>query len=180
MKGANCLVLPTHFKKNMPNKIPEALITDGMGVTWPFFTMENSIHDMIRELINVHGLSWALPAKLRICTFSISEAAIREFISLKDDRLVNEIEIIIDHTARKNKLDMLLFANENTKVFLADVHAKVIVIEAGNQIVIMTSANMNTIKRYEAGIISINSAITAYFIEQLEELKQLSIPFTIE
>jgi len=161
-------------------KIPAGTITDGRGVTWPFFTMEESIHDKIRELINLHGLSWALPATLRICTFSISESAIREFISLKDDNLVNEIEIIIDHTARKNKLDMLLFANENTKVFLADVHAKVIVIEAGNRIVIMTSANMNTIKRFEAGIISMNSAITAYFIQQLEELREISIPFTIE
>ncbi len=164
----------------MQFEIPEGAIKDGQGVIWPFFTMEENIHDMIRELINLHGLSWAMPAKLRICTFSISESAIREFISLKEDNLVGDIEIIIDHTARKNKLDMLLFANENTKVFLADVHAKVIVIEAGASIVIMTSANMNTIKRYEAGIISINSSITDYFIKQLEELREISIPFTIE
>ena len=164
----------------MPVEIPEGTISDGRGVTWPFFTIEDSIHDKIRELINLYGLSWALPAKLRICTFSISESAIREFISLKDDNLVSEIEIIIDHTARKNKLDMLLFANENTKVFLADVHAKVIVIEAGNNIVIMTSANLNTIKRFEAGIISLNSSITDYFMQQLEELKEISMPFTIE
>jgi len=164
----------------MHYRIPKEIISDFTGKTWPFFTMEDNIHDMIRELVVDFGLEH-LPAKLLLCTFSISESAIREFISLKEDNLVSEIEIIIDHTARKNKLDMLLFANENTKVFLADVHAKVIVIYTGkHKIVIMTSANMNTIKRYEAGIISIDSSLTDYFIQQLEELKQISIPFTIE
>ena len=164
----------------MHYQIPKETITDGRGKTWPFFTMENNIHDMIRELVVDFGLEH-LPAKLLLCTFSISESAIREFVSLKDDNLVSEIEIIIDHTARKNKLDMLLFANENTKVFLADVHAKVIVIDTGNnKLVIITSANMNTIKRYEAGIISVNSSITHYFTQQLEELREISIPFTIE
>ena len=147
---------------------------DGRSII-PFFTIAWSLHDLIAYALKYTGI-----ADVKLCTFSISEAAVRTFINLQEESLLNKLDIIIDHTAKKNKVDVMLFANACCSLSLADVHAKVVIIESKWQsIVIISSANLNTVKRYEAGVIFIDELRTKRWFEyKLHELKSLSIPYT--
>ena len=147
---------------------------DGRNII-PFFTIAWSLHDLIAYVLQYTGI-----ANVQLCTFSISEAGVRTFMNLQEEGLLNKLDIIIDHTAKKNKVDVMLFANECCSLHLADVHAKVVIISRKHHssIIIISSANLNTVKRYEAGLIIMEDYHTEkYFEDNLQTLLALSIPY---
>jgi len=138
-----------------------------------FFNREDSLHDMIAD--HVRRLK---RASVFLTTFSLSEIAIRTFIELFEEGELLALTIITDHTVRKNKLDMLLFANENASIYLTDVHAKIAhIYNESEAVVILSTSNLNAIKRYEAGAIFYDPAHVAYFKQKIIELINDSIPF---
>lgn len=138
------------------------------------FGNEVSILDIISEVLQETG-----KADIKLCTFSIGEEAIRGFLGLIDDGLIGDLTIVTDFTVKKNKLGMLLFASETASVFLNDVHAKVVHISnANHKATIVTTSNLNKIKRYEASVIYVDSAFCDHFSEKIDDLIQNSIPFT--
>ena len=102
-----------------------------------FFNNQDSLHDMIA--LHVRRLK---PASVFLTTFSLSEIAIRSFIELFEEGDLLALTIITDHTVRKNKLDMLLFANENASIFLTDVHAKIAHISNEQEAVVILSTSL--------------------------------------
>lgn len=147
---------------------------DGRDII-PFFTNEWSLHDLIAFVLQFTG-----KADILLSTFSISESAVRSFINLRDENLLGKLDIIIDHTARKNKVDVMLFANENFKLYLNDVHAKIVqIIGKNHMMIIVATSNLNTVKRYEAGMIIVDMYRTKlYFENKLQELLNQSTPYT--
>jgi hypothetical protein len=142
-------------------------------VTDTFFGNEISLHEMIAELLHDIGKS-----DIKLCTFSIGEEAIRGFIELIDEGLIGTLIIVTDFTVKKNKIGMLLFASETAKIYLNDVHAKIVHISNVSQkATIITTSNLNRIKRYEAGIVYRNNEHCDFFGQKLDELIENSIPF---
>ena len=94
-------------------------------------------------------------AEVWISTFSISEASIRSFASAIDDGLISEFHCLFDYTIKKNKLDLLFFANNvvSDATILAN-HAKLILIKNDQwKISVIGSANMTPNPRKEVGVI---------------------------
>ncbi len=138
-----------------------------------FFNNQDSLHDMIA--LHVRRLK---PASVFLTTFSLSEIAIRSFIELFEEGDLLALTIVTDHTVRKNKLDMLLFANENASIFLTDVHAKIAhIYNEQEAVIILSTSNLNAIKRYEAGALFYDPAHIEFFKRKITELIADSIPF---
>ena len=117
-------------------------------------------------------------ASVFLTTFSLSEIAIRTFIELFEQGELLALTIVTDHTVRKNKLDMLLFANENASIYLTDVHAKIAhIYNDTDAVVILSTSNLNAIKRYEAGAVFYDPVHIDFFKNKIIELIHDSIPF---
>lgn len=124
-----------------------------------FFGNEISLHEMIADLLHEIGRS-----EIKLCTFSIGEEAVRGFIELIDEGLIEKLTIVTDFTVKKNKIGMLLFASETASIFLNDVHAKIVhMSNSCEKATIITTSNLNKIKRYEAGIVYRNDEHCDFF-----------------
>lgn len=118
------------------------------------------------------------PAKVILTTFSLSEASLCEFVDLLGSGQLSDLTIITDFTVRKNKLDVLLFAHENARIFLTDVHAKVALVSNGkDDVVILSTSNLNAIKRYEASVVFYDRPSIDYFRSHLHILLNESVRF---
>ena len=73
---------------------------------------------------------------------------------------------------------MLLFASENASLYLTDVHAKVALISnLQEEVVILSTSNLNAIKRYEAGAVFYDPDSIAFFKNHLDQLIAESMQF---
>ena len=121
------------------------------GNTYPFYSDGKwSNHELFLYLLGLAGQS-----KVDLATFSISEASIRSFASAIGDGLISEFNCILDHTVKKNKLELLFFANNIVnEITILPNHSKLLLI--GNKdwkITVIGSANMTPNPRKEVGVI---------------------------
>lgn len=109
-----------------------------------------STHELLSYLLSITG-----PAELLISTFSIGEIAISTLYSLVKSEKITKLEILIDYTAKKHRLELLNFAsNLGANIRIASNHSKLLLIR--NQewtITVVGSGNMTPNPRYEAGVI---------------------------
>ena len=120
-----------------------------------------SVHELLEYLLSLTG-----PAKVTLSTFSISEASIRAFNKGIDSGTITELNCLFDYTIKKNKVQLLYFANSvANKIRLAPNHSKIILIENKDwKLAVVGSANMTPNPRKEAGaIITVPAIYDQYY-----------------
>lgn len=118
---------------------------------YPFYSDGKwSNHQLFLYLLGLTG-----KAEVWLSTFSISEVSIRSFASGIEDGLISKLNCLFDHTIKKNKLDLLFFANNVVSdATILPNHAKLILIKNDQwKISVIGSANMTPNPRKEVGII---------------------------
>ena len=139
------------------------------GQAYPFSSEGKwSNHELFLYLLSLAGKS-----EVWLSTFSISEVSIRSFASAIDDGLISKFHCIFDHTIKKNKLDLLFFANNIvTDATLLPNHAKLLLIRNENwQISVIGSANMTPNPRKEVGVIFTIPSIFNDYLKFFENSK---------
>ncbi len=132
----------------------------------PFFSSGSwSLHDLI-----THCLSYTGKATIKIASFSLSEAALRSFISNKEDNLIHSLYLLFDYTIPKRKFDLMLFAHEVfSEVRLAANHSKIILISGDhNNLAILTSQNLTPNPRIECGAIFTTTFHYQFYLEAFD------------
>lgn len=147
------------------------------GRTYHWFNDEFSTPEVLQQLLMLTGA-----AKVVITTFSISESGVRMLVNLREANLLESLICVFDHTVRKNKLSMLLFANEQSDfILLSHIHAKVITITNDDwHIVVTCTMNFNDVERYEAGVICCDPMIALEYSTKLHEIIHEAIPYEPE
>lgn len=115
----------------------------------PFFHKGDwAIHDVLPSL-----LSTITNADIYISTFSVSEDSLRPLFFLQEEKRIRSLNLLLDMTVKRHKLELLLFAaNITPLIHINSVHAKVLLVENEQyRFGIVGSANMNVNARYEAG-----------------------------
>lgn len=118
-----------------------------------------SAHELLCGLLQKTG-----PADIYISTYAFSEQPARIIAQLKQEGQIQSLHCAID-----NRIDVRsasahnLLKNASTQYRLLATHAKVTVIQGAERIyTIIGSANYTSNKRYEAGIISNETAVGDY------------------
>lgn len=127
---------------------------------------EWAIHELLPFLLSVIG-----SAHVRIATFNISEDSLRSIFFLQESGDILGLDLLLDTTVRRHKLELLLFAaNITPSIRLTNNHMKVMLIENNTwKVGIVGSANMNNNPRYEAGFIFTGAEHFDYFKEAFEQ-----------
>lgn len=135
--------------------------------TWPYYSeMEFSMHELLEKLMEITG-----PAKVKLTTFSITEAAVRVFHRLSDERKIIDLKCIFDISVKMHRLGLLFFAlNASTEIALAKNHAKIILIENETwKLTVISSANFNINDKIEAGIITGCRDVYEFYSRKFDE-----------
>ena len=72
---------------------------------------EWAIHEVLPSLLCAIG-----EADVRIATFSVSEDSLRPLFFLTDETKIRSLTLLLDHTVKRHKLDLLLFAANITPI----------------------------------------------------------------
>lgn len=129
----------------------KAYFTDG---SW-------SLHRLLEYVLFYTG-----PAEIHLSAFSLSEEAVRSFVTLKEAGQITKLHCLLNDQLTRFKTDLVYFIlNIADTIKLAPCHAKVIIIENADwNIMIIGSANFNRNIRYESGVI-------CTFKERVQETK---------
>ena len=136
--------------------------------TQVWFDNRLQLHHVLEHcLVDIGGA-----ADVVITTFSISEEFIRKMFVLKKRNLIRKATLVADRKAMRKLLNLLHFVNNTfDEVYLCDTHAKVLLLTtATHQVSITTSQNQTRGNRYEAGIISTDPSIYAYYTETISHI----------
>ena len=139
----------------------------------PYYSeAEFSMHELLEALLKVTG-----PAYVKLTTFSITEAAIRTFHQLSDEKLILGLHCIFDISVRMHRLGLLNFAlNVSGNIALTKNHAKIILIENENyKLTVISSANLNVNDKIEAGIITTQTEIFYFYFKKFWETYNKSV-----
>jgi hypothetical protein len=109
-----------------------------------------SMHQLLEYLLRITG-----PAKVAISSFSITEVAIRTFLNLKEEGLIQQLDCLFDFTVKQHKAGLLFFtSNVADTISISKCHAKLISIE--NDLFTLTvvgSPNFNVNDKKEVMVI---------------------------
>jgi len=121
------------------------------GYTRPFWSDgEFSTHDLIDHVLSQTG-----PADLYITAFSLGEDAVRRLFLLKEDDMIKSMKCLFNNQMIRFKTDLYWFmSNITNQIRFTPCHAKMIIIVGKFPVLIITSGNLTTNKRLEAGYIS--------------------------
>lgn len=109
---------------------------------------------------------------MRQATFSISEEFLRRIWKIKCGSNARFILVIDRKALQKTKLLWNFIARVYDKVFLADSHAKILIVsdEAGGAVSVITSQNLTRGNRFESALISKDQSIAAQLLRDFENL----------
>lgn len=111
---------------------------------------------------------------IRQTSFSISEEFIRRLYYLRRSGRVNDIQLLLDHKATNKTLRLWPFIVQTIdKVFLADNHSKLILIESDTdsmKVAIITSQNLTRGNRHESAIITTDAGVYDKLLNQFKDL----------
>lgn len=114
------------------------------------------------------------PFVIRQTSFSISEEFIRRLHHLRQSGKVRDILLLLDFKATNKTLRLWPFIVQTIdKVFLADNHSKLILIEGAEddqRVAIITSQNLTRGNRNESAIITTDSGIYATLLASFNDL----------
>jgi len=134
----------TDFSRVFPSLAP--------GREYPFVHKgEWAIHELLPFLLEHTGA-----AQVRLASFTVSEDSLRRLFFLSEAGKIRELMMLMDHTVRRHKMDMLMFASGITpQVRITSNHAKILLLSNDSwKISLVGSANLNTNARWESGILS--------------------------
>jgi hypothetical protein len=109
-----------------------------------------SMHQMLHYCLELCG-----PAKVMICTWTITEEPVRAIMRMKDKGMIKDLSVLVDHRiATRSASAMQLLKSIATDVKLIKSHAKITVILGEKMwMSIVGSANFSRNRRLEAGTI---------------------------
>jgi hypothetical protein len=136
-----------------------------------------SLHDLLEFVLKYTG-----PAEVLVTSFSLSETAIRAFVRLMDEGLITELQCLFDVSTKRNKLDLLMFAqNVTSQVYLSSNHAKLISVKSAQKhVFINTSANLTVNRRHESGILITDKEIIDHYYTAIHEIFDSGILLNFE
>lgn len=138
------------------------------GLIKPYFSNGKwSSHELLVYLLSITG-----PAELFISTFSIGEAAINTLFHLFQEKQIQSLEMLIDYTAKKHRIELLNFAeNVGAKIHIDSNHSKIMLIKNDSwTISVIGSGNMTPNPRYEAGVIFTTPGTHSDYQNKLTEI----------
>ena len=138
---------------------------------------EWAIHDVLPILLEQIG-----PAEVKVATFSISEDSLRPMFFLVEYGSISKLTLLLDMTVKRHKFDMLLFASNITPTIrLESNHAKMLLVCSDtHRFGIVGSANMNQVKRFEAGFYFTAGKYFDYFSNMFDKIYDQSIPYELD
>jgi hypothetical protein len=149
-----------NHRVNALNKVHDvlAMVDKGCCVHW-VSDGEWSVHDLLLGLLQVTG-----PADVYLSSYAFSEYPARLIADLKERKIIRSLFCLIDSRIDKRSASaLMLVTNCADKLKLVNTHAKVTVIENGeNTYCIIGSANYTTNKRYEAGMIISDVVVSSF------------------
>lgn len=84
-----------------------------------------SMHQLLEFVLRKTG-----PAKVSLSSFSITEVAVRTFLTLKEEGLIQQLDCLFDMTVKRHKVGLLFFtSNVANNIWISKCHAKLILIE---------------------------------------------------
>lgn len=137
-----------------------------------------SLHDLVRYVIAQTGA----PADVVAFTWSITSSAVDAILDMKSRGQIGEFDLIMDAAQKKLSRDAFETIRPHCRrVRLAQIHAKGFLLAAGAwRVVCVTSQNMTTNPRYEAGVVSTCPAVYAFHRGWLEPLLEDGDPLNVE
>lgn len=145
------------------------------GLCRPFMHKgEWAIHEVLPSLLSRMGES-----DVSIATFSVSEDSLRPLFFLTEEKRIRRLTLLLDHTVKRHKLDLLLFATNITPDIRIDAcHAKLLLIQNEQyQFGICGSANLNQNCRWEAGVWFTSGEHYTYFAESFCKAYREALPY---
>jgi len=125
-----------------------------------------STHDLIMEL-----LKKLKPAELFLTTYAIREFSIRQLVLAIEKQDLLSVNMIADYRAKIRTPEVYQLANQNLKIFLHAIHAKVIVLRSPTGCVtIVGSSNLTSNPRIEAGVITMDPEVAAFHINWISKI----------
>ena len=135
---------------------------------------EWSMHDLLFHLISITG-----PARVTLCSWSISEKAVRRIIEAFNDNVLIDLRCVFDWRVKVRRPEVLSMVQKNIRnIALTACHAKVTVIENDDwSIAIIGSANYTNNPRIESGVIACDKAVAGFHREWMEKEIRGGHPF---
>lgn len=131
----------------------------------PYFSKGNiQLYHVVEELLEQTG-----KADIFISSYTVSEEFIRKLFILKEKKYIDKLTMLIDsRNAQKTQHLSWFLASVANEVFLAENHSKVILINNHKvKVTVVTSQNQTRGNRYEAGIITTDPDIYAFYENQI-------------
>jgi hypothetical protein len=135
---------------------------------------EWSSHDLLLHLLEKTG-----PADVIMCTWSVSENAIRQMLKKMETGLIKSLKAVLDWRVKVRRPEALNFLKYNiADIRLTSCHAKVTVIKNEKwNIAIVTSANYTNNPRIEAGVVCCEKSVADFHSDWLLKELDNSSPF---
>lgn len=123
-----------------------------------------SQHDLLALLCR-----WSGGGIVYLCTWQISEEAVRILGELKNTGIIKELHCVFDYRIknRKPKPFQLMQHYADSHV-LTQIHAKVFTIVGDNPIAVVSSANLSKNRRIEAGTLFFDDTIVNFYKNNIE------------
>lgn len=109
---------------------------------------------------------------VHITSFSIGEEFGRAIHWLKENKKVNNLRVILDHSVKANKQHYLLFSQQVIdELYFTSIHAKVMLIKGHRfSVVVHSSANFSINPRWECTLISYDEEMYNTLLAQFNEI----------
>jgi len=131
----------------------------------PYFSTGNiQLYHVVEQLLEQTG-----KADMFISSYTVSEEFIRKLFNLSEKKLISRLTMLIDsRNAQKTQHLSWFLASVAHEVYLADNHSKIILISNQQvKVTVVTSQNQTRGNRYEAGIITTDPSIYAFYENQI-------------
>lgn len=151
-----------------------------------FLSNRFSLHNLFSYMLSLTG-----PAYVRISTFSLCEAAIRNFVNHAEAGDITGSSVLLDMSLTKRSIDKLLFVgNVLSNIRLMDNHSKLIILSPvetrfiashniASPIIFLGSANFNDNRKFESGFISSDPQLVATAIECFDDMFNNAMPLVL-
>ena len=154
----------SEFLKPLDSKESQVLLTNALQVA-----------DILDWILHQVG-----PSDIFQTTFSVSEEFLRRLFHLRKDGLVKSASLLIDHKASNKTVKLWLFISAvYERVFMADNHSKILLVQArnGKRVSVITSQNLTRGNRFESTFITTEQEVFSDLKKNFETISDYhSVP----
>ena len=144
-------------------------------VTQAYISQRMQVADLLEWILQQTG-----PADVRISSFSVAEEFLRRIFFLRQNRLVNSIQIVLDFKATNKTLILWPFiAQTIEKCFLSSNHSKVMLVKGDTMCVsVIMSQNLTRGNRFETACVSTDPKVYRALDSDFSDIVKFhSVPF---